>query len=170
MPSATEVVTPKVTLRTVTSADRELLCAVYRSSREAELAAVPWEEPAKAAFVRQQFDAQDRGWAAQRPHAVRDIVLVAGEPAGRLYVERTAEGIHVVDITLLPEHRGHGVGHGLLGLLLDEGDCVGLPVTLLVERHNPALRLYERLGFEVVEDLGVHLSLRRPSRQAKTAS
>ena len=101
---------------------------------------------------------------------MRDVVLVDGVPAGRLYVDRTADEIRVVDITLLPEHRGAGVGESLLEPILDEGDRDGLPVTIHVERHNPALRLYDRLGFEVVDDLGVYLFLRRPPRQVKTAS
>jgi ribosomal protein S18 acetylase RimI-like enzyme len=170
MPSVPEAASSSVTLRSVTDDDREFLCAVYRSTREAELAMVPWDEPAKAAFVAQQFDAQDRFWAEQRPDAVRAVVLVDGVPAGRLYVDRTADEVRVVDITLLPEHRGAGVGESLLGPILDEGDRDGLPVTIHVERHNPALHLYERLGFEVVDDLGVYLFLRRPTRQAKTAS
>ena len=173
MPSAPRAVSA-VTLRPVTDDDREFLCAVYRSTREAELAMVPWDEPAKAAFVAQQFDAQDRFLAEQRPDAGRDVVLVDGVPAGRLYVDRTADEIRVVDITLLPEHRGAGVGESLLTPIHDEADRDGLPVTIHVERHNPALHLYGRLGFEVVDDLGVYLVLRRPSRrpgrQAKTAS
>lgn len=182
LPSAPEAVPPAVTLRPVTDEDREFLRAVYRSTREAELAMVPWDEAAKAAFVAQQFDAQDRSWAQQRPTTARDVVLVDGVPAGRLYVDRGADEIRVVDITLLPEHRGAGVGEVLLRPILDEGDRDGLPVTIHVERHNPALHLYGRLGFEVVDDLGVYLFLRRPTRtsaptrptaptrQAKTAS
>ncbi len=170
MPSVPEAVSSSVTLRSVTDDDRDFLCAVYRSTREAELAMVPWDEAAKAAFVAQQFDAQDRFWAEQRPDAVRAVVLVDGVPAGRLYVDRTADEVRVVDITLLPEHRGAGVGESLLGPILDEGDRDGLPVTIHVERHNPALHLYERLGFEVVDDLGVYLFLRRPPGQVKTAS
>lgn len=159
-----------MTLRAVTPDDREFLCAVYRSTREAELALVPWDEAAKAAFARQQFDAQDRWWSEQRPDAVRSIVLIDGLPAGRLYVDRTDDEIRVVDITLLPEYRGQGVGESLLVPILDEGDRTGRPVTIHVERHNPALRLYERLGFTVADDLGVYLFLRRAGRQANTAS
>lgn len=170
MPSSPRAVSPSVTLRPVTDDDREFLCAVYRSTREPELAMVPWDAATKDAFVAQQFTAQDRSWAAQRPATVREVVLVDGAPAGRLYVDRTSEEIRVVDITLLPEHRGAGVGEALLTPILDEGDRDGLPVTIHVERHNPALRLYGRLGFEVVDDLGVYLFLRRPAGQAKTAS
>ena len=35
----------------------------------------------------------------------------------------------------------------------------GVPLTIHVERFNPALRLYERLGFEAIEDKGVYLFL-----------
>ncbi len=36
------------------------------------------------------------------------------------------------------------------------------PVTVHVERDNPALRWYLRLGFALIEDQGVYLLLRRP--------
>ena len=170
MPPAPDTRSPTVTLRRVTDADRELLTAVYRSTRLAELDLVPWDEATRTAFVTQQFEAQDRAWSEQRPDAVRDVVLVDGVAAGRLYVDRTPQEIRVVDITLLPEHRGRGVGRALLRPIIAEGDRVGLPVTIHVERHNPALRLYARLGFSVVDDLGVYLFLSRPARQANTAS
>jgi len=60
----------------------------------------------------------------------------------------------LIDIALLPEHRGQGVGGELMGDLLAEGEEKGLPVTIHVERFNPALRLYERLGFRHVEEQG----------------
>ena len=69
MPSAPDVRSPAVTLRRATDADRELLLAVYRSTRAAELDLVPWDEATKTAFVTQQFEAQDRAWSQQRPHA-----------------------------------------------------------------------------------------------------
>ena len=129
---------------------------------------VPWDEATKTAFVMQQFTAQDRSWAAERPGTVREIVLVDDEPAGRLYVDRTADEIRVVDITLLPEHRGAGVGTALLSSILAEADRKSLPISIHVERHNPALRLYRRIGFEVIDDLGVYLFLRRPSGRGAT--
>jgi ribosomal protein S18 acetylase RimI-like enzyme len=170
MPPARDAMTLTVTLRRATEEDGEFLCAVYRSTREPELDLVPWDEPTKAAFIAQQFGAQDHAWSLERPGATRQVVLVDGAPAGRIYVDRTPEEVRVVDIALLPEHRGRGVGEVLLRPIIAEAERAGLPVTIHVERHNPALRLYERLGFEVVDDLGVYLFLRRPSAQAKTAS
>jgi ribosomal protein S18 acetylase RimI-like enzyme len=123
---------------------------------------VPWDDEQKDAFLRMQFDAQDAWWQENYADASFDVILVEGEPAGRLYVHRGRSEIRIVDIALLPEHRGNGIGTQLLEGLLAEGDTGGKNVTIHVERMNPALRLYERLGFSVAEDKGVYLFLERP--------
>ena len=127
-----------------------------------ELAVVPWDDAQKDAFLRMQFDAQDAWWRENYAAASFDVIVVDGEPAGRLYVHRGPSEIRIVDIALLPEHRGNGIGTLLLDGLLAEGDGGGKSVTIHVERMNPALRLYERLGFSVAEDKGVYLFLERP--------
>ena len=126
---------------------------------------MPWDDPQKDAFLRSQFDAQDAWWRENYADASFDVILVDGEPAGRLYVHRGPSEIRIVDIALLPEHRGGGVGTSLLEDLLAEADAAAKSVTIHVERMNPALRLYERLGFSVAEDKGVYLFLeRQPAR------
>ncbi|MCP4663054.1 MAG: GNAT family N-acetyltransferase [bacterium] len=40
--------------------------------------------------------------------------------------------------------------------LLTEAEEAGKPVRIHVERFNPAMRLYERLGFTQVDDQGVY--------------
>jgi ribosomal protein S18 acetylase RimI-like enzyme len=122
---------------------------------------VPWDDAQKDAFLRMQFDAQDAWWHEHYSGASFDVILVDGEPAGRLYVRRGATDIRIVDIALLPEHRGNGVGSALIRDLLAEADAAEKCVTIHVERMNPALRLYERLGFAVAEDKGVYLFLER---------
>jgi ribosomal protein S18 acetylase RimI-like enzyme len=157
-------------LRPVEPGDRELLYRVYASTRAEELAGVRWDEAEKDAFLRAQFDAQDRWYREHYRQATYEVIVVDGEPAGRLYVHRGDAEIRIVDIALLPEHRGNGVGTLLLGNLLAEADAAGKRVTIHVERLNPALRLYERLGFSVAEDKGVYLFLERRPAYAKTAS
>jgi len=151
-----------VELRPVGPGDEELLRRVYASTREQELAVVPWDEATKDAFLRAQFDAQDRWYHEQYAGASYEVVLIGGEPGGRLYVHRGEHEIRIVDIALLPEQRGNGVGTSLLRGLLAEADAAGKRVTIHVERLNPALRVYERLGFSVAEDKGVYLLLERP--------
>jgi ribosomal protein S18 acetylase RimI-like enzyme len=123
---------------------------------------VPWDDAAKEAFLRMQFSAQDTWYHDQMPDASYQVVLVGGEPAGRLYVDRREDEIRIVDISLLPEYRGRGLGTALLRELLDEADATARRVTIHVERFNRALGLYRRLGFGQVEDQGVYLLLERP--------
>lgn len=140
-------------LRPATEADRPFLQRVFASTR-AELAVLG------EAMVALQFDLQDRSYRQSHPDASFDVILVDGEPAGRLYVDRGPDSIHVIDISLLPERRGQGIGTQLLRALLDEGR----PVTLNAVRGSDALRLYGRLGFKIVGANDVYVDL-----QANTA-
>jgi ribosomal protein S18 acetylase RimI-like enzyme len=126
------------------------------------MAVVPWDDAQKEAFLRSQFEAQDAWYREHYADASFDVILVDGEPAGRLYVHRGDRETRIVDIALLPEYRGNGIGTTLLRDLLAEADAAGKRVTIHVERFNPALRLYERLGFCIAEDKGVYLFLERP--------
>ena len=83
-----------------------------------------------------------------------------GLAAGRLYVARWPAEIRIMDIALLPAHRGRGAGTALLRDLMAEAEAAEKPLTIHVERFNPALRLYLRLGFTPIEDKGVYLLLR----------
>jgi GNAT superfamily N-acetyltransferase len=148
---------PRVTLRPIGSDDMDFLFGVYRSTREEELAmVVDWTAEMKEAFVRQQFNAQHVWYQEHYEGASFDVVLVEGAPAGRLYVHRRPEEIRLVDIALLPKFRKGGIGTSILRDLLAEGEAAGKPVTIHVEIYNPAMRLYERLGFRSVEDRGVY--------------
>ena len=118
---------------------------------------MPWDDVQTNAFLRMQFDAQDAWYRESYPGATFDVILVDGEPAGRLYVHRGASEIRIMDIALLPEHRGAGIGTQLLRDLLEEGSQTGKRVSIHVEKHNPALRVYARLGFVPVADRGVYL-------------
>ena len=146
-----------ISLRPVTPDDRPFLQSVYASTRESELATVEWDAAQKAAFVEMQFDAQHAHYQAHYGGAAFDIVLVGGEPAGRLYVAREDDEIRIVDIALLPEYCNRGIGTTLLRGLQSEAAAAGKPLCIHVERFNPALRLYERLGFRPIEDKGVYL-------------
>jgi ribosomal protein S18 acetylase RimI-like enzyme len=163
---------PAVTLRPAREDDHEFLSRVYASTRAEELAPLPWSDEQRQAFLAQQFHAQSVHYAANFADASFDVVLVDGERAGRIIVARREDELKLIDIALLPEHRGRGIGTRLMQPLLDEADDTGVKVTIYVERFNRALRLYERLGFVTVEDAGVYLRMERrpPGGQVKIAS
>jgi ribosomal protein S18 acetylase RimI-like enzyme len=150
-------VPPTATLRPVAPGDEELLYRIYASTRTEELAPVPWTEAQKEAFLRMQFAAQSRDYATNYPTAAFLVILVDGTPAGRLYVDRRQDELLIVDIALLPEHRGGGIGGAILSDVLAEAAAAGKPARIHVEHLNPALRLYERLGFRRIADQGIYL-------------
>jgi ribosomal protein S18 acetylase RimI-like enzyme len=149
----------RVALRPVRDGDEPFLLRVYAGTREEELAPVPWSAERKAAFVATQFAAQSAHYAQHYAGMTSDVVLVDGEPAGRLLVARWAREIRIVDVALLARFRGRGAGGELLGELMAEAAAAGKPLSIHVERENRARGLYERLGFRAVGETGVHLRM-----------
>ncbi|HEY1116621.1 MAG TPA: GNAT family N-acetyltransferase [Acidimicrobiales bacterium] len=154
--TATDRLTLAVALRPVTDDDREFLVGLYGSTRDEELSQVPWEPGQREWFVRMQFDAQDTAYRTQNPHGSFDVIELGQDPAGRLYVDRRADEIRIVDIALLPHVRGLGVGSHLIGLLQAEAAASGRILSIHVEVHNPAAELYNRLGFVAVSERGLY--------------
>lgn len=164
--SGEAVAVPPVTLRPIREEDMEFLLRLYATTRAEEMAMVSdWTDEQKEQFVRMQFQAQHAWYQEHYGDAQFDLVLADGIPVGRLYVHRRAKEIRLVDIALLPECRNRGIGTALLSELFTESAAAGKPVTIHVEKYNPAMRLYERLGFIPIADRGVYLLLQRePSR------
>lgn len=161
----------EIALRPIREEDMEFLFRVYASTRQEELAPVPWSEEMKEAFLRQQFAAQHAYYQEHYAGAAFDVILWDGVAAGRWYVARWTDEIRIVDIALLPEYRGRGVGTRLVGEILAEAGRKGLPVCIHVERDNPAHGWYCRLGFRDVSDHGVYRRMEwRSEAQLKTAS
>jgi ribosomal protein S18 acetylase RimI-like enzyme len=145
-----------LTFRAATHDDLPFLCGLYASTRAEELAPVPWTEEQKAAFLAMQFQAQHAHYTQHYPTAQRLVILRDGGAVGRLYLDRWGREHRIVDIAFLPEHCGRGYGGALLADLLDQAAAADKCVTIHVEKNNPAMRLYRRLGFTAVEDKGVY--------------
>lgn len=146
----------KITRRPITEADLPFLRAVYGSTREDELALTDWDDTQKAAFIDMQFTAQHAYYQENYDNAEFMVLLIDNIPAGRLYVNRGNDDIRIIDIALLPEFRNQGHGKRILDGLLAEGRATGRTVSIHVEKFNPAMRLYHRLGFVTTEDKGVY--------------
>lgn len=161
----------EVTFRPAGPEDTEFLFRVYATTREQELGVTGWPEAQKTAFLRMQFDVQHRAYHAEYSTAHYLVVLSGGAPIGRLYLDRRERELAIIDIALLPEHRGRGVGRSILEGVLDEAAASGKSVRLEVEPWNPALRLYERLGFRKVGEHPVRLFMewKAPAGAAPTS-
>lgn len=147
---------PNVRLRPVGPADEAFLEALYASTRHDELAVTGWPVEQIQAFLAQQFKAQSADWERNYPAMERFVVEVDATAAGRLYLDWREDELRIVDIALLPTYRGRGIGGKLLRGLLDQCRLQGKAARIHVEKQNPALRLYERLGFAPEKDVGVY--------------
>jgi GNAT superfamily N-acetyltransferase len=145
-----------LTFRPISNGDLPFLARVYASTRAEELAATSMTDAQKAAFLDAQFRAQHAHYQKYYPKADWLVTMRGGEDTGRLYLERWPSQHRIIDIAFLPEHRGKGSGEALLLDLMDEAAAAGKDVSIHVEKDNPAMRLYRRLGFVTEEDKGVY--------------
>ena len=145
--------------RPIEPADEALLLSIYASTRAEEMKMVPdWPAEQKTAFLTQQFQAQHQYYQQMYKNKQFGILLYNEQPAGRLYLDHRADEVRIVDIALLPDFRGLGLGEGALRGILNEAEAAGKRVTIHVERQNRARHLYDRLGFRIInEDNPVYL-------------
>jgi ribosomal protein S18 acetylase RimI-like enzyme len=152
-------------LRPETGEDAAFVAALFASVRGAEFAAAGWPPEQLQAFLDQQNDLQRRHYRASYDGAEWLIVEADGERVGRLYLQESASEVRIIDISLMPWARGRGLGGALLADVLAAAGSAEKMVSLHVEPHNPAVRLYSRLGFETVDRTGVYLRMEwRPDR------
>jgi len=150
---------PAITLDPVLDSDEPFLYRTFASTRAEEMALTGWNTEQQDAFLRMQYEAQRRSYLMQLPDARYWVIRCDGSAVGRLIIDRTVEEIHVVDIALLPEFRKQGIGSSLMEAIIREASQAGKIVRLHVERFNPAMRWYERLGFGVVSSGPIYLEM-----------
>jgi ribosomal protein S18 acetylase RimI-like enzyme len=156
-----------VSLRRAVPEDDTFLLRVYASTRAEELALTDWSEQQKDSFVRLQFDAQRASYANDSAGAEYWVIQSDGIDVGRMITDRNDEQIALMDIAVLPEFRHRRIGSVLMARLLDEASRTEKTVRLYVERFNPALQWYQRLGFKNVAESAIYCEMIwSPSEQA----
>ncbi|HJR78725.1 MAG TPA: GNAT family N-acetyltransferase [Anaerolineales bacterium] len=143
----------RIDLRIVAESDHDFLFSVYASTRADEMNLVDWSDEQKDAFLHMQFDAQTKHYSLYYPNAEYKIIERAGVPIGRLIVENRGDHFLIMDIALLPEYQRSGIGTFLIQELKHEATLLNLSLVLRVEFFNPAVRLYQRLGFVKTRDV-----------------
>jgi ribosomal protein S18 acetylase RimI-like enzyme len=151
--------------------DYEFMADLYASTREEEMQLTDWTDEQKHAFLRSQFDAQTAHYRTHYSAAEFWIIERNGERAGRLYLHYRPEDLRIVDIAVRSDLRGQGIGGAILEQLLAAARSGGYGVSIHVERNNPALRLYERLGFRKIDEHGIYFLMEwKPSADRASAT
>ena len=145
-----------VSYRPFAEDDLPFVAELYASTRREEVAQTGWPADMQEAFLRHQHEAQHSHYSIHFADAEWLIIERGGEAIGRLYLRDLPDVLHVVDISLVPECRGEGVGGAILRDVLGQARALGKGVSIHVEKVNRARRLYERLGFETIEDKGIY--------------
>jgi ribosomal protein S18 acetylase RimI-like enzyme len=140
-----------LSMRPLVEDDMEFLWRLYSTTRD-DIAQLPLSDEQKIQFLNHQFQAQHSHYQRYFSDANFDIVLSGETRVGRLYVEYGTTEIRIIDIAILPEFRGNGIGSKLLREILERAELEKMPVRLRVEPNNPALQWYTRLGFKKIAD------------------
>jgi GNAT superfamily N-acetyltransferase len=156
----------EVSCRPEQPGDEAFLFTLYSSTRQEELQAFGWDDTLRNSFLRMQFEAMRQGYRSMFPQAAFSIILAGGEPAGRTVINRTQQEIRLVDISLLHQYRGRGIGTGILSDLLAEALQTGLPLRLSAMKASRALDWYLRRGFHQVGESGPYVHLESAPHQA----
>jgi len=143
---------------------------LYHAIYVADGAALPEREvvyhPQLARYVRDWGRADDSGFlaenvASREPIGAAWLRSLKGDDKGFGYVDETTPE---VSVAVLPEYRGQGIGTTLLTQLLEVASKHYAAVFLSVAAESPALRLYQRLGFDVVGTSGTSLTMKKTLR------
>ena len=133
-------------LRPATSDDAKFVYRLLRATmRDYVDQTWGWDEEWQHAYFHMRFDP-----------AKNQIVVLDDQDVGVISVERREDVAHLGRLYILPAYQGQGIGTQLLTDLMTGAFREGLPVTLRVLKVNPAKRLYERLGFVVIEEAEAH--------------
>lgn len=146
---------PALQLRPAQPADepwQRQLFANLRGFDPAMLAACP-------PLLDQQWQLQQQAFMHDYPGARTRLILSANRAVGVISLYQGASSWRLLEIGLEPDCRGQGIGQRLLQALTQFADRQGQTLELAVKRHNPALRLYQRLGFVVLAEPKADLQL-----------
>lgn len=150
----------KIEIVSQTDTDEEFLAKVYFSVRSDEFLPLGWDAEQLGRFLAMQYKIQKQAYDLQFPGAENLIIRLEKEKIGRLIVNRSAADLRLVDISLLPEFRGSGIGTKIISDLQSEAGEKNLPLTLNVARNNPsAFRLYQKLGFQTTGEAEIYVSM-----------
>lgn len=146
-------------LRNSTPDDLAFQLKLYASTRQVELDVAGLPADTRESFLAMQFNAQTTHYTQFYPAAAWSIVECDGVRAGRLVLDRAVDHLHILDIALMPEFRGRGIGTALLRQVLAEAAARHLPLRLFAFTGERAMGLYLRLGFVPLNDDGIHTEL-----------
>lgn len=151
--------TPVPHVRPVTVADKRFLFAVYASTRTEELATTNWTPTGRQAFLQSQFETRQEGYRAHFPKAKHQIICTGRTAIGVCSTQLEADALRLLDLALLPDYRGAGIGHQIVRGLQDEARLDQKPMRLHALSFSRAVRFFTRLDFAPAGSHGPYIKM-----------
>jgi ribosomal protein S18 acetylase RimI-like enzyme len=152
---------PEISLRPADNGDLEFCFRLYIESRKGEVEAFGWAEAAELAFFRMQFEARERAYRLQFPGLVDEIITLSGSPVGRIFTSSEGDGLLLIDIAILSDHQGSGIGTQVVRDLQAKALIEDKRVLLRVDKTNHrAIVFYKKLGFVIDAESQIQYSMR----------
>jgi ribosomal protein S18 acetylase RimI-like enzyme len=157
-----------VTSRPLTNEDEPFVRGLIFAIAGAELGAAAWPEALRDSLLDMQYRARKQSLQQNFPSAEQEILLLDTEPAGWSVIDRSEDAIQLIDIAVATEMRGRGVATWRIRQLQAEAESAGRRLRLSVVVTNPAIELYQRLGFRRTGGDAVRHHMEWPAGYAKT--
>ena len=141
----------EIELRQTTADDVDFLWDTFRISMKDYItqARGEWNEQREESQFRNQLDLSATQVIRSNDLAVGFIIAP---------IKDSAREIHT--ICIVPEHQRKGIGTEVLRRAVAQAREQKISLYLSVLKVNPARRLYERLGFEVIEETKHHFRMK----------
>ncbi|MGB0712098.1 MAG: GNAT family N-acetyltransferase [Gammaproteobacteria bacterium] len=154
-----------LSIRPSNPGDTPFLETLYHSTRD-DLRLADADDDYIEEIIAMQFRAQSSGYGEQFPNAMYFVVEHLGERIGKLTLDFGTVEVRVVDLALVREARGKGIGAQVIQAVQQTAQQIMAPVTLSVAVNNvQAQQLYQRMGFQLQESTPVtHHLVWFPSR------
>lgn len=151
--------------RPVTDADEAFIDQLLTMNSAEQLGTLEYENTPLHQLVTLQAEIKRQSYELEHPNAIFEIIEFRGEPVGLHIAEYQKVHILLIDIFLLPETRGLGIGTTVIQTLKTEAEREGKSLRMHVFKDNIAFNLYRSLGFEIVRDTGAQWEMIwRPAR------
>ncbi len=158
----------EVARRLATPYDEPFLRSLFFAIRGAEFIRAGLSGEHLDLILNQQYQAMRSYYAQVFADAQYVIYEYEGHPIG-YHATIDRDTFHLIDISIVEDRRNLGLGTAQMRELQTEAQQRGKPMTLSVEKFNPARNLYLRLGFTVIEDGDVYQRMRWESESEKSS-
>ena len=137
--------------------------ALFAEQKQQEFLQLHLPSPTLEQLIRSQYDIREQSYSASYADYQKLTVMLENQPIGILRIGRAqlTACLRLVDIVIDKTHRCQGIGHQVLEQFFELARAKALHVDLHVQKDNPALRLYQRLGFCICGETELHLYLKK---------